>query len=169
MSEPVNTAGGRQGVGRATLFGKPRGVAIATTGVPGNPRPEDAVSHPPEHQPATLAPPRLPANPPAAPTRTGAVEPIALSISAVLVEQIAERVADLLRTQTQQQPELSSPWLDLDDACAYLRLSKDALYKLTAARAIPCRKKVSGQGLRFRRDELDSWMETQYPRLDRLG
>jgi excisionase family DNA binding protein len=142
---------------------------MATTGVPGNTCPEDALSHPPEHQPATLAQQRLIADPPAAPTRAGAVEPIALNISAVLVEQIAVRVADLLRTQTQPQSELASPWLDLDDACAYLRLSRDALYKLTAAHAIPCRKKAGGQGLRFHRDELDGWMEAQYPRLDRLG
>ena len=51
----------------------------------------------------------------------------------------------------------------------YDRVSRDTLYKLTAARAIPFRKKLNGQGLRFHRDELDGWMETHYPRLDRLG
>ena len=66
-----------------------------------------------------------------------------------------------------QQQQLS-PWLTVDQAGVYLGFGRDALYKLTAARAIPSRKKQGGQGLRFHRDELDAWMETQYPRLDRL-
>jgi excisionase family DNA binding protein len=65
--------------------------------------------------------------------------------------------------------EPGSPWLNLEGACAYLGFSRDQLYKLTAAHAIPFRKKAGGQGLRFHRDELDAWMETRYPRLDRLG
>ena len=83
-----------------------------------------------------------------------------------LVEAIAARVAELV---TAASPEPVSPWLDMDGACAYLGFSRDTLYRLTAARAIPCRKKANGQGLRFRRDELDEWMDEQYPRLDRLA
>ena len=56
----------------------------------------------------------------------------------------------------------ASPWLDFDAAAAYLGFSRDRLYKLTAARAIPCRKKRGGQGLLFRRDELDRWVENEY-------
>src|SRR5205807_3726934 len=37
----------------------------------------------------------------------------------------------------------SSPWLDVVGACAYLGFSRDRLYKLSAAGAIPCRKKRS--------------------------
>jgi excisionase family DNA binding protein len=59
--------------------------------------------------------------------------------------------------------------LTFDQACAYLGFSRDTLYKLTAAKAIPVRKKQEGQGLRFRREELDDWMDIQYPRVDRLG
>jgi excisionase family DNA binding protein len=83
-----------------------------------------------------------------------------------LVEAIAARVAELV---TAASPEPVSPWLDVDGACAYLGFSRNTLYRLTAARAIPCRKKANGQGLRFRRDELDEWMDEQYPRLDRLA
>lgn len=87
-----------------------------------------------------------------------------------LVEAIAERVVELLRDERSLQAEKQSqsPWLTVDQACTYLGFSRDSLYKLTAARAIPFRKKEGGQGLRFHRDELDSWMQNQYPRLDRL-
>jgi excisionase family DNA binding protein len=95
-------------------------------------------------------------------------EPLQFSLPAGLVEQIAARVADLLQTDGPER-ETGSPWLDLDGACAYLGFSRDALYKLTAAQAIPVRKKFGGQGLRFHRGELDGWMEVNYPRLDRTG
>ena len=45
---------------------------------------------------------------------------------------------------------------------AYLGFGRDRLYKLTSAHAIPCRKKRRGQGLLFRRDELDRWIEAEY-------
>jgi excisionase family DNA binding protein len=94
-------------------------------------------------------------------------EPLAVAIPLELVEALAERVAELLwREQPEREP--GSPWLDVDGACAYLGYSRNALYRLTAARAIPCRKKLDGQGLRFHRDELDAWMKERYPRLDRL-
>ncbi len=86
-----------------------------------------------------------------------------------LIEATAQRVAELLRDELAAIGGSTSPWLDFDAACSYLGFSHDTLYKLTAARAIPCRKKADGQGLRFHRQELDSWMESTYPRLDRLG
>jgi excisionase family DNA binding protein len=95
-------------------------------------------------------------------------EPLALPVPAELIDAVARRVVELLR-RDQPQPEPRSPWLDVAGACAYLGFSRNTLYRLTAARAIPCRKKANGQGLRFHRDELDAWMAEQYPRLDRLG
>ena len=95
-------------------------------------------------------------------------QPITLTLPAELVEQLAQRITQLLRDQP-RDPAGAGPWLDVDGACAYLGFSRDRLYKLTAARAIPCRKKAGGQGLYFHRDELDAWMEAAYPRLDRLG
>jgi excisionase family DNA binding protein len=94
---------------------------------------------------------------------------ITFELPEALLDAIAQRVADLLRAAAAADVAPISPWLDAPAACAYLGLSRDALYKLTAARAIPFRKKAGGQGLRFHRDELDGWMETQYPRLDRLA
>jgi excisionase family DNA binding protein len=87
-----------------------------------------------------------------------------------LIEQLAERILERLdqrRAATADPPV--SPWLTFAQACVYLGLSRNALYKLTAAKAIPCHKKQGGQGLRFHQAELDQWMQTQYPRLDRLG
>jgi excisionase family DNA binding protein len=74
-----------------------------------------------------------------------------------LAEQVAAQVRELLA-----EPQPTSPWLDFDEAREYLRFSRDQLYKLTAARAIPFRKKRGGQGLLFRRDELDRWLEAAY-------
>jgi excisionase family DNA binding protein len=95
-------------------------------------------------------------------------EPLALTLPDGLVEQIAQRVAGLLREHAAAGAEALSPWLSFEQACAYLGFSPDRLYKLTAARAVPVRKKAGGQGLIFHRDELDRWIETAYPRLDRL-
>ena len=87
---------------------------------------------------------------------------LALSVPEQLVQTLAERVATLLNERIDaQQPQ--SPWLDFDAALAYLGFSRDRLYKLTAARAIPFRKKRDGQGLLFHRGELDRWLEREYP------
>ena len=59
-----------------------------------------------------------------------------LELPSELIEAIAERVVALLARR--EAAATSSPWLDVDGACAYLSLSRDSLYKLTAARAIPC-------------------------------
>lgn len=92
-----------------------------------------------------------------------------LQVPAQLIEAIAQGVAERLRDELASITGLSSPWLDFDAACSYLGFNHNTLYKLTAARAIPCRKRAGGQGLRFHRQELDSWMESAYPRLDRHG
>jgi excisionase family DNA binding protein len=150
------------------------------------------MSHPPPHHQLSAAAPALPraGAPPSKSARTAdsksslrrsvsadsskhagsrVSQEITLTLPPALLDALAERVADLLRAGQTARHEVVSPWLDVEHACAYTGLSKDALYKLTAARAIPFRKKAGGQGLRFHRDELDAWMESQYPRLDRLG
>jgi excisionase family DNA binding protein len=94
-------------------------------------------------------------------------EPLTFTLPAELVESVARRVAELLHKDDRDREALGLGWLDFEAARTYLGFSRDTLYKLTAARAIPCRKKTGGQGLRFHRDELDAWMEIHYPRLDR--
>jgi excisionase family DNA binding protein len=80
-----------------------------------------------------------------------------------LLEAAAERVVELLLERLPAAPTAASPWLDFEAALAYLGFSRDRLYKLTAARAIPFRKKRDGQGLLFHRGELDRWLEQEYP------
>ncbi|MDE3070677.1 MAG: helix-turn-helix domain-containing protein [Acidobacteriota bacterium] len=87
---------------------------------------------------------------------------LTLGLPEELIEQVAERLADLLAERAAEQA--GSPWLSLPQAAAYLGFSRDKLYKLSAARAIPVRKKRDGQGLLFHRDELDQWVETAYQR-----
>jgi excisionase family DNA binding protein len=89
---------------------------------------------------------------------------LSLPIPTDLVEAIAQRVAELTREQISEACAPASPWLDLNAAAGYLGFSRDKLYKLTAAKAIPLRKKRDGQGLLFHRDELDHWLESRYPR-----
>ncbi len=86
-----------------------------------------------------------------------------LTLPEELLDALAERVVELLHTRTGALTETRSPWMDVDAALVYLGFSRDKLYKLTAARAIPFRKKRGGQGLLFHRDELDRWLQAQYP------
>jgi excisionase family DNA binding protein len=87
---------------------------------------------------------------------------LALSLPEQLLQTLAERVATLVNERIEAaRPQ--SPWLDFDGALAYLGFSRDRLYKLTAARAIPFHKKRDGQGLLFHRGELDRWLEREYP------
>jgi excisionase family DNA binding protein len=91
----------------------------------------------------------------------------ALQLSVTLPDELlqaaAERVAELLLERLPPSSASAWPWLDFDAAQAYLGFSRDRLYKLTAARAIPFRKKRDGQGLLFHRGELDRWLEREYP------
>jgi excisionase family DNA binding protein len=85
---------------------------------------------------------------------------LTLGLSEQLIADLVERLADLLAERAAEQA--GSPWLSLPQAAAYLGFSRDKLYKLSAARAIPVRKKRDGQGLLFHRAELDRWVEHQY-------
>ena len=74
-----------------------------------------------------------------------------------LAEQVARRVVMRL-----DLPQPASPWLDAEGALALLPFSRDQLYKLTSAKAIPFRKKRGGQGLLFHRGELERWLKAEY-------
>ena len=88
--------------------------------------------------------------------RTGG--PLALTVPPALVDAIAGRVVELLDERgaiTGMSP--SSPWLDVDEAAAYLRCgSRQRLYDLVSAGALePSR---DGRRLLFRRDTLDAYL-----------
>jgi len=86
---------------------------------------------------------------------------VTLTVPEELLNALAERVARQV-TRRLETPAAGSPWLDVEAALEYLPFSRDQLYKLTAAKAIPFRKKRDGQGLLFHRGELDRWLETAY-------
>lgn len=96
--------------------------------------------------------------------QTGGSPTITLTVPAALLEALAVRTAALVLAELEQRPPpIASPWLDFEAARAYLGFSRDRLYKLTAAHAIPVRKKQDGRGLLFHRAELDQWLEREYP------
>ena len=92
----------------------------------------------------------------------GADQQLTLAVPEQLLRTLAERIAEHL--DHARSAATDSPWLDARAAAAYLGFSRDRVYKLTAAGAIPFRKKRDGQGLLFHRDELDRWLEAHYPR-----
>jgi excisionase family DNA binding protein len=88
---------------------------------------------------------------------------LTLSLPDELLQALAQAIVEVLLEQTGALPATDSPWLDFRSAMSYLGFSRNKLYKLTAARAIPFRKKQDGQGLLFHRDELNRWLEREYP------
>ena len=95
---------------------------------------------------------------------TGGNSTITLTVPGALLETLAARTAALVLAELElRPPPIASPWLDFEAARTYLGFSRDRLYKLTAARAIPVRKRQDGQGLLFHREELDQWLEREYP------
>jgi excisionase family DNA binding protein len=92
-------------------------------------------------------------------------EPLTITCTLRVPEELVHALAGEVAAHVAANlpaPRPVSPWLDFDAAREYLSFSRDQLYKLTAARAIPFRKKRGGQGLLFHRDELDRWVEATY-------
>ncbi|HZO78791.1 MAG TPA: helix-turn-helix domain-containing protein [Solirubrobacteraceae bacterium] len=103
------------------------------------------------------------------PSRPHADGELSLPLPAALLDALVDAIADRVAARfTPPNPGLVSPWMDFEAARAYLGFSRDTLYKLTAAGAIPHRKKAGGHSLRFHQAELDAWMEEAYPRVDSL-
>lgn len=53
-------------------------------------------------------------------------------------------------------------WMTVAEIADYLQISRAKIYAMAQAREIPCTK-VAGQW-RFKRDEIDRWMQAQAPR-----
>jgi excisionase family DNA binding protein len=94
--------------------------------------------------------------------------PIEVAVPEELLEQLARRVADLIRGDTAGGVRpvagvgAESPWMTVRQAAAYLGCSRHTIYRHTAAKSIPHRTRRDGHGLLFRRDELDRWIEAEY-------
>src|SRR3954447_23897557 len=74
------------------------------------------------------------------------------------VQRIALAVADLVVARLPASE--SSPWMTSGEAAEYLRVSLDALHRLTGAGAIP-HVKQGGRCL-FNRAELNEWLADHY-------
>lgn len=81
---------------------------------------------------------------------------ITLPVPEELVEALARRVAALI---TSARDEAGSPWLTVDEAADYIRVTPHALRKLIQRDLIPSFQ-PNGSGTRhyFQRDELDEWI-----------
>ncbi len=73
-----------------------------------------------------------------------------------LVEALVVRAAELVVDQLSADAP-GSPWLTLEEAANYVRMSKDTLYKRTAE--IPHTKQAGR--IRFKRSDLDAWLELE--------
>lgn len=71
-------------------------------------------------------------------------------------EDLAEKI-DAIRRELSKQAPADAPWLNADEAAAYLNLKKSTLYKKTCRGEILFHK--PGKKLMFRRSELDSFIE----------
>ena len=96
---------------------------------------------------------------------------IGCELTLLVPDELLQALAELVAARVRELPPAPepSPWLDFEGAREYLRFSRDQLYKLTAARAIPFRKKRDGQGLLFHREELDRWLQAAYERTGCVG
>jgi excisionase family DNA binding protein len=56
------------------------------------------------------------------------------------------------------QDVMLGPMLTLDEACAYLKVSKSFLYKATSGRLISFHKPTGGKLIRFKKEDLDHWL-----------
>ncbi|TMB86939.1 MAG: helix-turn-helix domain-containing protein [Chloroflexi bacterium] len=71
---------------------------------------------------------------------------------------LAERLAPHLE-RTLEARGSSDDWLDAHAAADYLGITRTALHKLTAARAISFEQEGPGCKLWFRRSSLDAWRQ----------
>lgn len=76
------------------------------------------------------------------------------SLKPLLEASIEEALQGLY--EKQKQPFLNKPYLNIDEAAAYLNMPKDTLYGLTSKRMVPFSKPA--KRLQFKPAELDEWM-----------
>jgi excisionase family DNA binding protein len=80
---------------------------------------------------------------------------LSLTLPPDALEAIAQRAAEILAQQIGNQP--TSPYLNVDEAAAYLRCSRQAIYDRVSQRALePAR---DGRRLLFHRDQLDAYLQ----------
>ena len=82
---------------------------------------------------------------------------ITLTVPDAIIEAVADRVATIVKSEIGTTTTTATPYMTVAEAAEYLRWSKERIYKLTAARAIP---HIKHEGrLLFRRSDLDAWLD----------
>jgi excisionase family DNA binding protein len=79
---------------------------------------------------------------------------LALTLPDELLEQIAERAAELV---LERQAATASPWLSTKDAAAYIGAPPGRVHDLVQLGKLEPRR--DGRRLLFRREELDAYLE----------
>jgi excisionase family DNA binding protein len=87
-------------------------------------------------------------------------ESLTVALPAELVDAVVERVVELIEARGALGSD--DPWLDVDEAAAYMRCSRQRIYDLLARkRDDPARLEGGHDGRRrlIRRSELDRYLE----------
>jgi excisionase family DNA binding protein len=79
--------------------------------------------------------------------------PLSLTVSPQLVDALAKRVAALL---AEQAPAPPTPYLDVEQAAAYLNRPKSRMYELVAQKRV--RHYRDGRALLFKHADLDEFL-----------
>jgi excisionase family DNA binding protein len=85
--------------------------------------------------------------------------PIVTALLSELDDEALDRLAELLAPRLARRiaPTPATPWLDVDEAAAYLRCSRQRVYDLRHAGVLKPHR--DGRRLLFRRDDLDAYLE----------
>jgi excisionase family DNA binding protein len=75
------------------------------------------------------------------------------------VQEIAKSVCAMLKPLIAQSPALPNNLMNIDDLCAYLKVSKQWVYERTHLKQIPYIK-LSNKELRFRKKDIDLWLDS---------
>ncbi|MBV9193532.1 MAG: helix-turn-helix domain-containing protein [Solirubrobacterales bacterium] len=79
----------------------------------------------------------------------------------LLIDRLVERVAAAVVARLENgRGDQGDEWFDSAQAAEYLRLHRDTLRRLAAARAIPTEQDGRGCKLFFRRSALDDWRQS---------
>ncbi|MHB1538478.1 MAG: hypothetical protein ACYCUM_09215 [Solirubrobacteraceae bacterium] len=95
-------------------------------------------------------------------------------VAALLAELDERALHELAQRLAPHLPDVAaggsadSAWLDSRRAAEHLGLSRHALHKLTAARAIPFEQEDTGCRLWFQREQLNEWVRAGRPATTRL-
>ncbi len=87
------------------------------------------------------------------------LETILASYSQAMEDRIHERLRERIENIDKESPKNQEEYLTIDELCELTRLKKATIYAMRSRREIPAYK--FGRELRFRRSEIEDWMQTR--------